>query len=63
MMARGKSYSAFGLTFYFGHTLLWLRFGAKCYALKRSPLLFSERYGHSPYCRLPFGWRLTKGPQ
>jgi hypothetical protein len=40
-----------------------VRFGAKCYALKRSPLLFSERYGHSPYCRLPFGWRLTKGPQ
>lgn len=39
---------------------LWVRFpafGHGGFQFKRTPLLFSERYGYRRYIPLPFGWR------
>jgi len=40
--------------------LIWIRVGYLKYgiAIKRTPLLFSERYGYTKYFGLPFGWRI-----
>ena len=41
--------------------LIWVRVGGRGYglAIKKTPILFSERYGYVKYWRLPFGWRLV----
>jgi hypothetical protein len=40
--------------------LVWVRFrwGHYGISIKKTPKLFSERYGYVKYLPLPFGWRL-----
>lgn len=40
---------------------IWFRLGRNGYGLsiKRTEMLFSERYGNRKYLKLPFGWRLA----
>ena len=33
----------------------WIKYGI---VLKKTPLLFSERYGYTKYLKLPFCWRI-----
>jgi len=44
---------------YLSTDLLWIRWGIakKGFALKRTKLIFSERYGNTKLIKLPFGWR------
>jgi len=40
--------------------LIWIRFflGHWGICIKRTPLVFSERYGYKKYIPLPGGWRI-----
>lgn len=48
-------------SYYKDSDCMWFRFGRNGYgaSIKRTEMLFSERYGYRKYLKLPFGWRLT----
>jgi hypothetical protein len=48
------------LTVNFSASGIWYRWRDQGWSLDRSPLTFSERNGHKPFRRLPFGWRLIR---
>jgi len=47
--------------YYISRDLIWFRFGKRerGFSIKRTELMFSERYGYTRFVSLPFGWRLV----
>lgn len=42
------------MTCLFGKDAWWIKFGGFIIHCKRTPMLFSERYGYEKFTRLPF---------
>ena len=46
---------------YISWDVIWVRFwpDGRGVSLKRTPMLFSERSGHTKFLQLGFGWRVS----